>query len=425
MEQSAHLPVCNDVKVLLRIHAAFIVAPLLFVLAGCLSDPIDGPEIKPRLVTPPPRVWFFATNFAAPVSGDMVVRWNHAASDTQQNFKGYHVRLYKSDTTAFGDLLGAFIAEATVLKVGNKVDTSVVFPNVTLGHYTAYVHGIKFADTLALSRDSIAASAFFDPRPLVNPTVIRAGSIGRHDVKLEWVVPPATDTMSGLKGYQIYYNEIDKLDSAKAGPLVSHIPGRSTLEATISGLPALNSSQEEHAYRFWVKSVRIDDIQFASDSAAIIWAGAARVPISEDSGGFRHSLFFSQSLQGPTVTDDSVDAAGQVQFAVSGDVVTLTAANGAAFNVRMDTASSLDTLTYAAPMVSRYDLTSITLSPASVGVGGVIVYVTMQSIKGDQYARIWIRQQPNGSFVTSRNGIFFQASYQTGATLTGAPYPYF
>jgi hypothetical protein len=430
VEQTDGLPVCKNVKALLRLQSALAIAPLLFVLAGCLSDPIDGPEIKPRVVTPPPKAWFFATNFAAPNSGDMVVRWNHSASDTQQNFKGYNVRLYQSDTSAFGDILGAFVAEATVLKVGNKVDTSVVFPNIPLRHYTAFVHGVKFADTLALSRDSIAASGFFDPRPLLNPTIIRAGSIGRHDVKLEWNVP-ATDTNSGLKGYQVYYLDADTGKFARTGPLVSRIPGRSTLETTISGLPELvrgadeRHPQQEHAFRFWVKAVRADDIQFASDSATIVWAGAARVPIAEDSGGFRHILFFTQNDQGPTATDDSVEAFGQVQLSFFGNTVTLRATGEARLNTRIDTATSVDTITYAAPIVTGYDLTTLTLAPAAPGLGGIIVYVSMPNIKGTQYARIWIRQQPDGSFVTSRSGIFFQASYQTGATLSGTTYPYF
>jgi hypothetical protein len=415
------------VKIFFRLHYCAAFLPLILFIAGCLSDPIDRPEVKPRIVTPPPRAWIVASNFQPPVTGDLIVRWNHAASDTQQNFKGYHVRLYASDTSEFNDILGAVVAETIVLKIGNKVDTSVVFPGVTLGHYTAYVHGIKFADTLALSADSIPASGFFDPRPLLNPTAIRATSIDRHSVKLEWDVP-TTDTNSGLKGYQIYFNDPERLDSAHTGPLVPRLAGRSALEATISGLPELKiddqNTQPERAFRFWVKSVRNDDVQFSSDTSSIIWSGAARVPLVEDSGGFRHSLYFGNFQQSLNVVDDSTDALGHIMLTFNGNSVTLSARNGAKLNSRIDTSSSLDTITYSAPIVTNFDLSDVTLAPAAPGLNGLIVYLEIPNIRGSQYARIWIQQQSDGSFVTSRGGIYIRASYQTGL-LASTPYTYY
>src|ERR1043165_474400 len=71
---------------------------LLFsaILYGCLGDEVDRPTVVPRLVFAPGLTYYQAiTN-----TTDVQVRWNRSVSDTQQNFKGYFVKLFTSKTVS-------------------------------------------------------------------------------------------------------------------------------------------------------------------------------------------------------------------------------------------------------------------------------------------------------------------------------------
>src|SRR5689334_8079076 len=69
--------------------ALFILFPVAALLAGCLSDTIDRPEIVVRPIFPPGRVLYTCMN-----TSDLLVRWNPPVVDTQLNFKGYIVKVY-------------------------------------------------------------------------------------------------------------------------------------------------------------------------------------------------------------------------------------------------------------------------------------------------------------------------------------------
>jgi hypothetical protein len=435
LEHTRGLPVCRGVKQYRSIPLALTLGVLLLVvIAGCLSDPIDGPEVKPRVVTGPPRVWFIATNYQAPSTGDLIVRWNHTPSDTQQNFKGYFVRVYSSqitDTTLnAADKLIALIAADTVLKKGNKVDTSITFPNFTQGRYTVFVSGMQFADSLILSRDSSSHSDEFDPRPLENPTNLRATSMDVGRIGLAWDVSPANAGKS-LIGYRLYYKDPDS-SRVTLRPGLLPIGDRGVVD--LPGYPSSSSNQTPEItrrYTVWLKAVRNDSTEFFVDSSLVTWSGAVRLPnLSDSSRGFKKSLYFSGTSTTPSLIDDSVDAAGQLQLSISGSSVTLTGANGAMLNERVDTAPSLDSVFYTTPITSGFTVSSYTLPDLPVGSGGIVLYLQwtdQQNLKGKlEYARLFIAQQADGTFVSSRGEVHIVTSFQPAKNLSGTDHlPYY
>src|SRR5690349_16495063 len=110
---------------------------LSVLLHGCLGDNVDGPTVVPRLVFPPGNAYFKAITSTT----DVQIRWNRSVSDTQQNFKGYFVKLYSSmiDTS---NLLAEDkpITELDSVHVGPG-DTSYTFHNLSLlQRYTVRIY---------------------------------------------------------------------------------------------------------------------------------------------------------------------------------------------------------------------------------------------------------------------------------------------
>ena len=141
-------------------HRYAILIVLLFggILIGCLGDPITEPQIVPYLVLQPQS----ASLEAITGTNDIKAKWAPSLTDTQGNFKGYYVELYKSakyaDSAYIGEdsLLDPILASAHV----PKSDTSYIFPNFTTNgnRYSIRVYGEQFTDpaypdSITLSKD--------------------------------------------------------------------------------------------------------------------------------------------------------------------------------------------------------------------------------------------------------------------------------
>jgi hypothetical protein len=416
--------------------------PLLFTftLLGCLADTDPIVEVRPRLVLPPSNVRFQATNFQQPNLGDMVVRWNRSLSDTQLNFKGYRVHLWTSQVDSLGsEAFVSLIDTALIFQSTGQLDTTVTFAHVPQNRYTVAVWGIKNTDTLKWGNDSSLASDDFDPRPLQNPTDLRATSLASNQVKLKWTLP-LSDSYKSTVGYTVYFVDPDnpqdsaikhqqRVDAHADSAIVS-VPNFSSDKAPLK-------SALEHQYRFFVKSIRNDSSYFyGSDTNSIVWAGAERVPRTAiiDSGaysGFHNSLFFGDHNRQWDLVDDSDRADAQVKIGVNGNVVTLTTQNGAAFLTnRMDIGDSLflESVYYSSPLsdVSQFTQTTITLpDPAK----DVILYLLIPDptlANKPEWARLRILKQSNGTYLNSSRGLHIEASFQPGVNKAGdAHLPYY
>ncbi|HWF45088.1 MAG TPA: hypothetical protein VG537_10645, partial [Candidatus Kapabacteria bacterium] len=226
------------------------VSAIAALIAGCMSDPIIGPQVIPQLVNGPQNASFFATNYQAPTSGDMVIRWTHTPTDTQHNFRGYFIRVYSSneDESATPPYdLHQLLDTITVYKQlqTNHVDTSYTVHALPIGYYTIMVNGEQVSDTTRLSVDTFTYSNEFDPRPLVNPTNLMASSGGSQQVNLHWTLSPS-ESLPGFGGYAVYYVDTDAQrvprDSAHLLTLAPFLPaGTTSFPAIVPPPPASTS----------------------------------------------------------------------------------------------------------------------------------------------------------------------------------------
>jgi hypothetical protein len=432
-------------------------------LGGCLAD--NGPivQVVPRLVLAPQNPRFQAVNFIPPVSGSILVKWNRSIADTQLNFKGYFVKLWTSDTIGViqgdPDNLDTLIDSVRINRIGSRIpDTFYTFTqsklgsSIPIGRYTVVVYGVKANDSGTLSQDSSMYSALFDPRPLLDPTNLRATSLGPTQIGLRWT-PSPDDSSSRFFRYVIYYRDTTKNDTGhvialdqKAATITDTNGVKfgwddSTAIVNVPGVTPQNGTTTEWPYQFWIKSQRIDSTFFyGSDTNEVVWAGAERVPRNgnDSSAGnqgylrVKHSMYFGSLNQEPDVAEDSTDNKGQVLVSVNNGQVTLTAQspNGIGFLSRMDEDSSLDFIYYSAPLddPSQFTNTSITL-PMNASSGGIIVYLMMNDDQvniGHMWARIFIHAQADGSFVNPYGGIDIKASFQPGVSKDGSKHlPYY
>lgn len=433
-----------------------LVVSVLALLSGCMSDPITGPEVRPRLVLPPTRVSFYSPpeTFVAPDKGDMVVRWNRSPADTQLNFKGYFVHLWKTTTTFDSVLHGPninwteLVDSAHVRKLPGQLDTSYTFHSRQLGEYTAVIWGEKATDTVGYSLDSTLGTFTFDPRPLTNPTNLQATSSGPGKVRLKWDLP-TTYSHIGMAGVAIYYRDpFLRNDSAHRLQIVA--TKDSIVRTADVSIPPLQDGlrgSTERAVQFWVKSVRNDSVYFyGSDTNSIIWAGAqlfAYPPVTSavdtngkrDSSrhGWRHAIFMGVTGTNFGVTDDSIDANAQVKILIANGVVTLQGMNGAAFldGPRMDAAPTLDSIFYSSPYAdpAQFNTSNVTLPTSSDS--NVVLYLKFPDLSWkpqlpSEWARILVYRQKDGSFVNGSGAIDIAVSFQPGVAFGGTAHlPYY
>ncbi|MFI5201198.1 MAG: fibronectin type III domain-containing protein [Candidatus Kapaibacterium sp.] len=433
-------------------------------LAGCLSDNSPIMQVVPRLVVAPQNPRFQAIHYfngSNPPAGQMLVKWSRSIADTQLNFKGYFVELWSSDTTGvplgnednLEQLLDSvhigrvrtIIPPDTFYKLADTFYTFTGIPtspkSIPMGRYTVVIKGEKTALSETLSLDSSQYSALFDPLPLSDPTNLQATSLGPTQIGLRWT-PSPDDTSAGFYRYVIYYCDTTKNDT---GHVLALIPKQlpiidsgvkigwndSTHTVGVPGVTITGQTTSEWPYKFWIKSQRIDSTFFYTDTNAVIWAGAEQVPkVGNDTGYLQvynsDTIYFgSLNNQYDVAIDSSKDGKGQVAVTISGGTVTLTAVNyGVGFLARTDQDSSLGLVYYSAPLddPSQFDQLSIRLpSPAN---GGVIVYVMMhdevQLFGKDMWARIFIREQSNSSYINSNGAIDIKGSFQPGVTKDGS-----
>jgi hypothetical protein len=436
--------------------------PLLIVLAGCLPD--NGPivQVVPRVVLAPQNPRFQAIDFSAPASGSMLVKWNRSIADTQLNFKGYFVKLYKVDSTQNVDLSNSIpIATAQIVRSGRLLpDSTHLFtqttlgPTIPLGDYGVVIFGVKANDSSSLSTDSSEYFGLFDPRPLTNPTNLRATSLGPTQIGLCWT-PSPTEKDSGFFRYVIYYRDTTKNDTGrviatnqKQSPVIdSGVTinwNDSTAIVSVPGVTPQNGTTSEWPYQFWVKSERNDSTFFyPGDTNSETWAGAQNLTSpGADSGsgvwgGFHNSIFIGSFNQAWAIVDDSNRTDKQVTVTIDANnkTVTLTDTNGCFFlddgtgTARMDTTYSLGSIYYKYPYATPSDfrVQSVTL-PATATSTGIVLYLMIPDplVGNPEWARLFISRQKDGTFINSSGGIHCDASFQPALSNDGSKHlPYY
>ena len=434
------------------------------LLAGCIADPVQPFQVRPETVVAPQNPFFQAINYqqySSPPSGQMLVRWNRSAADTQLNFKGYFVELWKSDTSNYvfnGLTLDTLLDSAQILppphpsNVSPKLtDTFYTFTNrpgypaIPTGQYAVRVFSMKTSasDTTIYSVDSSIYWSLYDPLPMQNPYNLRATSTGPTNVELHWTLP-VTDKDIGFYQYVVYYR--DTLPQAHdTGHIAAIVPkglGDSSTFVTIPAATGTGVVATEYPYEFWVKSERNDSTFFygpdmyGPDTNHIVWAGAEECPKSYpgvDSGGwggFHKSLFFGSQNGQWDMVDDSNRSDAQVVFSIDSatQFISLTGMNGTMFlvqngTVRIDTTPSLDSLYYSAPLSDPALFTKSFVQLPTPNSTGIVMYLRMidQTYLKNQpeYARLFIQRQANGTFLNTSNGLHCQSSFQPGTDKSG------
>ncbi len=435
------------------------------LLAGCLADNSPIEQVVPRIILAPQNPRFQAPDSeyvpnSNPPAGCMLVKWNRSVADTQLNFKGYFVKLYRSSydsATSTDSFIFPAIDSVHIGRILPRIpDTTCTFCQVqgqslTLGRYAVSVFGEKADSTGTLSYDSSTYASLFDPLPYSNPTNLEAESYQPTVVRLHWTPSPQESDI-GFYQYVIYYRDTSTsiFDTGHVCALIQKRTGWMDSEAYVSvpGVTQVGGTTAEWPYQFWIKSERVDSTYFyGSDTNSLIWAGAERLPRNgNDTGsntGFLQvkdgqSIYFGSLNNQWDLALDTIPSGGdgkqQVTVHINNGEVTLNAISpdGVGFLSRMDEDSSLDSIYYSYPLAiaSEFSSASITL-PSNPTSGGIIVYFMMMDplLSGEnpnEWARIFIRAQPGGGYVNSNGAIDLQASFQPAVSKGGnAHLPYY
>lgn len=357
-------------------HKYALLIVLLFggILIGCLGDPITEPQIVPRLVLQPQSAMLEAITGTS----DIKAKWTPSPTDTQGNFKGYYVELYRSakysDSSYIGEdsLLEPMLASAHV----PKSDTSYIFVGSTIkgNRYSVRVYGEQFTDpafpdSITLSKDYANASLDYDSDPVIAPTDFMGGSIGPNLVRLQWSQSPSADN-PGFSGYIIRYR-----DNTNTKSLIQTVrAGRHETFLSVN-VPATSSQNLIIPYSFSIKALRNDSTESA-DSTLLVWSGAWSVPqVGVRDVKIDTLIFIGQTNQYyDLIVTDRPEA--QIRPDTSIGDITLTALSGAMFASRIDSGTSLDSVCYDLPFADGlFTESSIVLPRYSPQAGGKIVYI--------------------------------------------------
>jgi hypothetical protein len=415
----------------------FIGVIMLGTLASCMDDPITGPEGEALTIFRPNSIGFrFLDHIPGSPTGSIRVYWSNSSSDTKPNFGGYVVRLLGVDTIMVGNTP---IGRTTQLaqKVVGKTVFEAVFDDVPLyENYIFAVWGMRNfdpakPDSLILSRDSMAIPkpVIFDPRPLQNPTAIRAASVNPTTVLLQWDLPP-TDAQGNVRYYSVFYRDPSRLnDSAKFLRAIEFVDTGGTIRDRIEvPVPAATGQgiSTVKEYEFWVKAIRTDSMQFYDDSTLIRWSGGERLTLGRDSiaGGVQlGKAIFIGNIQGRYGVQEreASDAKAWIKFEDAGENVTLTGLQGTRFFATYHGVSTLDTAIFSSPIPeASFDQETLTL-PKNTPAGGWMIYARLFGNKGEP-VRLWLHGVSN-QLVTSTNNINIDLIYQPETST--APLPYF
>jgi hypothetical protein len=416
----------------------FLILASLITISGCLSDPINGPQIFYHGVVNPTVMSRRDTLYnPATQTGSLVLRWQPTLTDTQLNFRGYYVALYKADS--FQAYLIDTIVPASPTKLAYR-DTiiqhnilTVTFTNIPLRQYIAAVWALQYSnpakpDSLIKSIDSAGLTFFFDPRPVNHPTVVQAVSAGSQQVNLKWKLP-ACDTQSNVIGYQVYYKD----------PLPTHIHDTARVAASIPvhqdsavvTVPAstITAGFSEYKYHFWVSVVRADSLVDSSYADGIDWSGAEQVTSGTggDSIPAHNGLFsiplgnaFIGAANGGYAIDSTTNSSANLFITQNGGGQVVVSSGGVGttmFDPNGDTASDISQVYYSAP-ITDYSASSVTL-PNSVTSPGYVIHIKLPDGSVARIFFLYGTGTTGTGFVT--NGyVYIKASYQPYQTA----YPY-
>jgi hypothetical protein len=413
---------------------------MLGSLASCMDDPINFEEAVPLNIFRPNSMGFrFVDYVPGSPTGSVKVYWTNSSGDAQPNFGGYVARILTFDSVTTET--GVKIERSTIVaqQIVPKTTQQVVFENVPVGEkYLFAVWGMRNPDpekpdSLILSRDSAAPTkqVIFDPRPVENPTVIRAASISANQVLLQWE-SPATDNQGNILSYAVYYRDPSKLnDSGRvATSLIKSDTGAGrsnslVVPVTASAVGSGASSVKE--YEFWIKAIRTDSTQFQTDTTVIRWSGGESIRLGDSlsTNGLHlgQALFFG-NLNGrysaKEVTVD--DASANLKIEDAGDNILITGLNGTKFYSVYHGSTTLEVAKFSQPLGSS-DYNESTLSlPKATPEGGWIIYAKLFG-RSNEVARILL-SGTGQSVVTPSNTINIDLIFQPKTT--GAdPLPYF
>jgi hypothetical protein len=426
----------------------FIGVLMLGTLASCMEDPITTNEAIPQNIYRPNSVGFRFINYVpgAP-TGSIRVYWSNSSSDVQPNFGGYVARILTFDSVLRN---GAWIQQGTVFaeKIVSKTTFEAIFDNVPIdSEYVFAVWGMRNPDSLKLdslilSRDSAASytnpqtnkRVTFNPRPLKNPTVIRAASVDPTSVLLNWDVP-STHTQGNILSYAVYYRDPSKLnDSAKYLASIPYLPLDSiskninTVRVTVTGTSTGAGVLAEKELEYWVKVIRTDSTQFYDDSTLIRWSGGERLSIGSDSISsaihLGKALTIGRNLQGRFAAEEREpdNALSWIKFDDAGDNILLTGLNGTKFYATYHEEESLDVAKFTKPLdESEFDQTTLSIPKATAK--GWNVYARLFGSK-DEPLRLHLGIA-GSTIINANNAVPVTMIYQPVRNEGVPPYPYF
>lgn len=392
---------------------------LLFtlVLSSCLKDPIDGPQVLPRLVYRPNFIYLHdSTYYPASNTGDILISWSPSVSDTQRNFKGYLLQVFLSDSVPLpGDTIRV---DTPVTLISNQIlgkDTSYLLRNLPLGHYEAFVWSLQYspskADSFVLGKDSLVTVFDFDPRPIENPTDVEVSGGDRNIIRLHWTLP-ASDTQSNVLGYRISYRQGSEQPKSLYHNLSYLIPRH--VQDTFIYVTQINDlgtgSLSTEDFKIRVFTVRNDSAINYTSFDSVIWFPTQRIPTDSthrfdvNTGVFigpsNSQYDMVENSQSPTFT-----------FSQNNGILTLTAQNGASFAPQARDAIDLEHDYYKTPLpLNAYTAGSIALDPSQVHKNGLIVYLKTVN---NYIVRLFVRRDETGTFVGTDNRVKITGTLQT------------
>jgi len=387
-----------------------------------MEDPINGPEVKPRLIFHPLAIYLHDSTYnQASNTGDLLVSWTPSISDTQLNFRGYFLRVYLTDSIKVDNInieaVGAPVKDVLLDRSVNQ-DTFYLFKDLPLNRYHIAVWGVRqpsstAPDSLILTKDSVGSFFSFDPRPLEDPANLMASAYDKNSVRLHWDLP-VTDTQSNLVGYRIFYYQNQKSAPVFGSSFMIPAGKRDTTLYLTAYNTTGGPSKED--YIFSIRSVRNDSTVRYDRKDSVIWYPAERIP-ADTLHKFDASkgLFIGNSGGRFDLIETDLDKAN-LSFEVSGGSLTLKTLQGTLLSTQTRKVADLEHDYYKTPLPeSAYNTTTLTLDKIEDQSGGYIVYIKIPFDNGKQawHCRLFFQRAENGTLVDAQNRIKIRGTLQS------------